>query len=63
MIGTSNKDYQAHDDKHTLKRAAEIQADAKRHAAAKNAAKQDIKQLQGIAGVKPVTKRTVRKVK
>jgi hypothetical protein len=50
MMCGSDKNYQAHDDKHTLKRAAEITGDKKRHAAAKAAAHQDIKVLQGITG-------------
>ena len=43
-------DWQAHDDMHALKRAAEITADKQRHRAAKAEAKKQITHLSKVVG-------------
>lgn len=46
----SNHDYQVHDAVQTLKRAEQIKADPKLHAAAKQAAKTEAHHLRKVAG-------------
>lgn len=55
-------DWRAREDMHTLKRAAEIQADSKRHTAAKRHAAKEAAGYAKVAtgGAKPIVKRGTR---
>lgn len=50
MPAHSETNWGAHDDMHTLKRAAEVKSDPKRHHAAKEMARTEVHHLKKVAG-------------